>query len=226
MLGAQLRVTPDDSWLDIATESMIGAVTDALTRQRHVVVALSGGTTPWDVYERVGQVDLDWSRLTFVQADERIAPQGNPARNNVYIRHFITERVPVDYRPFPVDPCDLDAAEKLVAGVLRRPPQPIDLVVLGLGSDGHTASLIPGDPALDVDDRLVAITEPYDGYRRMTLTQPVLAGARRRLVLVRGENKRVALEATLNQGHPRLDPILAGPGTMIIADDAAGEGLH
>ncbi len=133
----------------------------------------------------LGQFEVAWDHVVVYQVDERIAPGGDPARNLTSLMAALPGHAHV--RPMPVESPDLYvAALEYAAGL----PACFDLVHLGVGDDGHTASLVPGDPVLDVVDRDVAITGTYRGHRRMTLTFPVLDRARRALWLVAGASKR------------------------------------
>ena len=159
--------------------------------------------------------DLPWDRSVVFQVDERVAPWGNPERNlTALLAELPHERV----RAMPVDDPDLDTAAERYGAEL---PPALDVVHLGLGTDGHTASLVPGDPALDVHDRLVAVTGVYEGRRRMTLTYPALNAAREIVWLVTGEPKRDALARLLAR-----DPSIPATGVrslrqLVVADAAA-----
>ena len=154
--------------------------------------------------------DVPWDRVHLLQVDERVAPYGDADRNLSALRESLT--VPARVHPMPVERDDLDAAATHYADTLTSvagsPPE-LDLVHLGLGGDGHTASLVPGDPVLDVGDRDVAITGPYQGRRRMTLTYPALDRARQVVWLVTGEDKAAMLarlcdgDATIPAGRVR-----------------------
>ena len=171
-------------------------------------VALSGGRTPLRVFVALAEADLAWERVHVYQVDERIAPEGDPARNLTHLREALLSRVPAVSHPMPVDASDLGSAIDRYGEAL---PAVFDLVHLGLGADGHTASLVPDDPVLDVDDRDVAITGIYAGHRRMTLTYPALARAASILWVVTGEDKRDALgrlmdrDPTIPAGRVRSD---------------------
>jgi 6-phosphogluconolactonase len=151
-------------------------------------LALSRGA---ELVARLGEEDLPWPLVTVYQVDERVAPSGHDDRNLTQLHTSL----PVEaVRPMPVEDLDLEAAAARYAAGL---PERLDLVHLGLGSDGHTASLVPGDPALDVHDRLVAVTQEYEGRRRMTLTYPALDATREIVWLVTGEGKRDPLSRFL-----------------------------
>ena len=148
--------------------------------------------------------DVPWDRVDLLQVDERVAPDGGDDRNLTALRESLT--APARVHPMPVERDDLEAAAKRYAATLASvagSPPVLDLVHLGLGDDGHTASLVPGDPVLDVRDREVAISGPYQGRRRMTLTYPALDRARQVLWLVTGEGK-AAMLARLHAGDAAI----------------------
>jgi 6-phosphogluconolactonase len=157
--------------------------------------AISGGEGPARIFRRLGDLGLPWSRIDTWQVDERVAPVGDPARN----RTAQTRDLPADaldgVRWMPVEEEDLEgAADRYGAGL----PERLDVVHLGLGPDGHTASLVPGDPVLEVRDRDVALTAaPYQGLRRMTMTFPMLARFARAVWFVTGADTRTAVERLL-----------------------------
>jgi 6-phosphogluconolactonase len=175
--------------------------------------------------------DLAWDKVYVVQVDERVAPAGTPERNLTGLRDNLLAHVPLppeNVCAMPVDSPDLEAAAREHALSLREiagAPPVLDLVHLGLGSDGHTASLVPGDPVLDVTDADVALTQPYQERRRMTLTFPVLNRARRILWVVTGGEKVGMLrclrdgEVTIPAGFVRRDHAL------VLADRAAAAKL-
>ena len=165
------------------------------TRGR-VSFAVSGGHTPAPAFRALSDLPVDWSRVDIYQVDERVAPDGDAARNLVGLRESLGDHVDAVVHPMPVNAPDLDAAATEYAAKL---PAVIDVVHLGLGDDGHTASLVPGDPVLDLTDASVAVTQPYRGHRRMTLTFGPLARARELVWIVAGEDKapmiRLLMEA-------------------------------
>lgn len=163
---------------------------------------------------------LQWERVTIYQVDERVAPEGDPDRNLTHLLQTISLEGALDVRPMPVTAPDLEAA---AADYARALPEKLDLVHLGLGPDGHTASLVPGDSVLEVTDRAVAVTAPYQGRRRMTLTFAGIARAREVLWLVTGADKAGAL-ARLLQGDRSIPAgRVAVHDTLVLADRAAAE---
>jgi 6-phosphogluconolactonase len=197
------------------------AARDAIGQTGRFSFAVSGGKTPWPMFARLGEVDLDWDHVDVFQVDERVAPDGDEDRNLTHIGANLPDLALERLRPMPVTEEDLDAAAMRYEAEL---PKPLDLVHLGIGPDGHTASLVPGDSALEVTDRLVALTGgEYQGRRRMTLTYPALAEARRVFWLIAGEDKRDAL-AKLLAGDPSIPAgrVEAADATVLADEAAAG----
>lgn len=182
-------------------------------------LAISGGRTPWVMLRVLSSLDVPWKNVEVLQVDERIAPVGHVDRNLTHIRESLPGQPPTGPKrihPMPVESSDLNDAVKRYEQTLvdvAGSPAVIDLVHLGLGPDGHTASLVPGDPALDVTDADVALTGVYQGRHRMTLTYPVLNRARRVLWLITGEDK-AAMLARLLRGDPAI------PAGRVRQDDA------
>jgi 6-phosphogluconolactonase len=158
-------------------------------------MAVSGGRTPWIMLRALVGEDVPWQSVQLVQVDERIAPVGDPDRNLTHLHESLLGAVPLSreqIHAMPVERLDLTTAAEQYAATLNQiagSPAVFDLVHLGLGPDGHTASLIPGDPVLEVTDKDVAVTGTYQGRRRMTLTYPIINRARRVLWLVTGSDK-------------------------------------
>jgi len=180
-------------------------------------LAVSGGRTPWTMFERLARMDVEWSDVVIFQVDERIAPVGDPTRNLTNLERSLGDRRPTIVA-MPVNDDDLDAAAATYAEGL---PRRFDLVHLGLGPDGHTASLIPGDAVLDVRDRLVALSGPYQGERRMTLTYEALARADQLLWLVTGDDKRAALSALLRGDASIPATGVEAAASLVMCDHAA-----
>ena len=199
----------------------------AVAARGRFVVAVSGGHTPWQMLRVLAGEDVPWKGVYVVQVDERVAPAGDPDRNLAHLRESLLEHAPL--RPeqvyaMPVESSDLESAARRYALTLRDiagSPPVLDLAHLGLGADGHTASLVPGDAALDVTEADVALTGPYQGRRRMTLTYPILNRSRRVLWLVTGSEKASMLvrladgDASIPAGRVRRDEAL------VLADRAA-----
>ncbi len=193
--------------------------------------AVSGGSTPWKMLAHLAQEDVPWEQLHLFQVDERVAPAGDPDRNLTHLEESLLARAPLpkqQLHAMPVEDADLEAAAQRYARELEAlagTPPALDLVHLGLGPDGHTASLVPGDPVLEVADRDVALTvHPYQDHRRMTVTFPLIARARRILWLVTGGSKVEMLErlrkgdTSIPAGRVRSDRAL------VLADRAASGG--
>lgn len=167
----------------------------AVAARGRFIMAVSGGHTPWQMLRALAEEEVPWAGVHIVQVDERVAPTGNPDRNFTHLRESLLEHAPLrpeQIHAMPVDEKDLAAAAARYALTLREiagTPPVLDLAHLGLGPDGHTASLVPGDPVLDVTDADVALTGVYQGRSRMTLTYPILNRARRVLWLVTGSDK-------------------------------------
>ncbi len=167
----------------------------AMAARGRFVMAVSGGHTPWLMLGALAGEEVPWKAMHVVQVDERVAPPGDPDRNLTHLRESLLEHAPL--RPeqiyaMPVESADLEAAAVSYAQTLREiagSPPALDLAHLGLGPDGHTASLVPGDPVLKVTAADVALTGVYQGRRRMTLTYPILNRSRSILWLVTGSEK-------------------------------------
>jgi 6-phosphogluconolactonase len=179
--------------------------------------AVSGGHTPWAMFAELARLDVPWADVELFQVDERVAPEGDPDRNLTHLRESIGD-APARVHPMPVNDPDLDKAAREYATVL---PQRFDLVHLGLGPDGHTASLVPGDPVLEVTGELVAVTQPYQSHRRMTLTYPALTRAGQLLWLVTGSDKRDPLAELLAGDESIPAGRVVATRSLVLADEAA-----
>jgi len=199
----------------------------AVAARGRFIVAFSGGHTPWKMLRALADEPMPWADVHVFQVDERVAPAGDPDRNLTHLRESLLAHCPLrpeQVHAMPVEAADLEAASRSYALTLRQiagSPAVLDLAHLGLGPDGHTASLVPGDPVLDVTDADVALTGVYQGRRRMTLTYPVLNRSRRIVWLVTGRDKADML-ARLHKGD---DSIPAGrvrrDRALVLADREA-----
>lgn len=175
----------------VAAVEIAAAAHETVRERGRFLLAVSGGRTPWQMLQFLALLEVPWDRVHLLQVDERLAPSGHPDRNLTHIKASLPSHSSRIY-PMPVEAEDPDEAAALYAQILQElagAPPVLDLIHLGLGPDGHSASLVPGDPVLDITHQDVALTEPYQGRRRMTLTYPLLNRARRRLWLVTGSEK-------------------------------------
>jgi 6-phosphogluconolactonase len=203
-IGMDIEVLNSADSVARKAASVIAAEARAAAAARgRFVVAVSGGHTPWLMLRELGNEDVPWSAVHVVQVDERVAPAGDPDRNLTHLRESLLAHaplVPEQIHAMPVESADLDAAAAQYAAALGQiagTPPVLDLVHLGLGPDGHTASLVPGDAVLDVKEAEVAVTGVYQGRRRMTLTYPAINRARRVLWVVTGSEKAQMLNLLL-----------------------------
>lgn len=189
---------------------------EAIAARGRFSLALSKASS--ELLASLAASDLPWRETSLYQVDERVAPDGDPERNLTGLLAGLPEAARGSLHAMPVGAPDLGRAAARYAAEL---PERLDLVHLGLGPDGHTASLVPGDPVLAVDDALVALTGEYQGRRRMTLTYPALDAAREIVWLVTGEEKREALGALLAGDTSSPAARIVGPRQLVVADAAA-----
>lgn len=228
----KIEVYDDDQAVSQKAATVIAQdIRDAVSARGRFVMALSGGRTPWMMLRVLAEADLPWDKIHIIQVDERIAPDGDKDRNLTHLREALLsqESLPRDHiHAMPVEAPDLSQAARDYAQTLERlvgTPPVLDLIHLGLGADGHTASLVPGDPALDITDADVATTRPYQAHNRMTLTFPVINRARRILWLVTGGEKANAL-ARLNDGDRSIPAgRVRRDAALLLADAAAAKQL-
>jgi 6-phosphogluconolactonase len=200
----------------------------AVAERGRFVVAFSGGHTPWVMLRALAREELPWESLDVVQVDERVARDGDPDRNLTHLRDCLIGPSPLrleQIHAMPVEPLPPDAAARyaLTLGKLAGLPPILDLVHLGLGPDGHTASLVPGDAALDVTTADVTLTGVYQGRRRMTLTYPIINRSRRILWLVTGGEKAGML-ARLRNADTSIPAGRIRPEQAVILADYAAAG--
>ena len=203
----------------------------AVAARGRFIMAVSGGKTPWQMLRALAGEEVPWKSVHVVQVDERIAPAGDPDRNLTHLRESLLSHSPLppeQIHAMPVEEKDLEAAATSDLITLQQmvgSPAVLDLAHLGLGPDGHTASLVPNDPVLNVTDRDVALTGVYMGRRRMTLTYPMLNRSRRILWVATGAEKAGMLprlrdgDVTIPAGRIRQDKAL------LLADRPAAEKL-
>jgi len=201
----------------------------AVLARGRFVFAVSGGTTPWQMLRHLSTEDIPWSSVYIAQVDERAAPDGHADRNLTHLRESLLAPIPPEQiLAMPVTDPDLATGATRYLHTLEAiagSPPVLDLVHLGLGPDGHTASLVPNAPVLDVADRDVAVTGEYQGRRRMTLTYPALDRARLVLWLVTGAGKADMLvrlraaDSSIPAGRVRQEH------AMVLADRDAGSKL-
>ncbi len=196
-------------------EVVAASAREAIGARGRFTFAVSGGSTPWAMFRELASADVPWERVGVWQVDERIAPDGDPDRNLTSLAPVLPAHA--ELHPMPVTEGDLEAAGERYAASL---PNVFDLIHLGMGDDGHTASLVPGDPVLDVTDRDVALTGEYRGRRRMTMTFAVLDRARRALWLVAGEDK-APMVPRLRSSDPSIPAGRVGTAEQLVIVDAA-----
>jgi 6-phosphogluconolactonase len=201
----------------------------AVSLRGRFVLALSGGRPSRLILRALADEQIVWQRLHVVQVDECLAPIGDPVRKLTHLCESLLGQTPL--RPqqiyaMPVEALDLEVAAARYALNLQKiagSPPVLDLVQLGLGPDGHTASLAPGDPVLEVLDRDVALTGVYQGRRRMTLTYPILNRSHLVLWVVTGKEKAEALRRLLEQDESIPARRVRGGTALVLADrEAAG----
>lgn len=235
----RLQIETVEEWAVSGADLLARAVDAAIERYERCIVALSGGSTPWPVFVELAARPIEWSRVVLTQADERLVTADHPERNLTEQRS-IFEGLGAAWMPLPVDAiveavgpdaiATLDSASLAAAAApaladftarlveLADEPPVLDVAQLGLGADGHTASLIAGDPAVEELRHYVAITELYGGHRRLTLTRPLFDRARIVIWLARGSSKAEPLGRLL-AGDLSIPAGLIRPRQSIIVAD-------
>jgi 6-phosphogluconolactonase len=227
----KVEILPDEKSLARRAAAVIAKEARAAVAEHgRFVMAVSGGKSPWVMLADLADEQVPWANVHVFQIDERIAPAGDPDRNYVHLRDSLLAHAPIppnQIYAMPVEMPDSELAAKLYAQTLEsvagKPPV-LDLAHLGLGPDGHTASLIPGDPVLNVTNRDIAVTGVYQGRTRMTMTYPVINRASKIMWLVSGKDK-VAAFAKLRAADPSVPAgRIRQTQSLLLADkDAAGE---
>jgi len=216
----ELEVAGDEKAASRRAAELIAAAGGEAERERnHFALAMSGGRSPWAMLAILGELEeMPWDKTELFQVDERVASPGSPDRNLTHMVLGLSMDHQAALRPMPVTQRDLEAAAREYEASL---PDRFDLVHLGLGPDGHTASLVPGDPVLDVSDRRVALTGDYQGHPRMTLTYPGLDDARRIVWLVTGPDKVEPLQKLLAGDESIPAGRVRNENMIVVADKAA-----
>jgi len=229
----KIEILPDaDAVAQRAAVFVAAAARAAVAERGRFIVAVSGGHTPWQMLRALANQEVPWDRVHVGQVDERVAPAGDPDRNLTHLRESLLSHAPL--RPEQLHAMPVEADELAVAAAqyartlvgLAGSPPVLDLVHLGLGPDGHTASLVPTDPVLEITDADVGLTGVYQGRRRMTLTYPILNRARQILWLVTGGEK-AEMFARLRDGD-RTIPAgrIRAAGAVVLADRPAAASLR
>ena len=223
----KIEVCADADAVALEAAKLIGKVArEAVAVRDKFVMAVSGGKTPWIMLRDLAHEDVPWKGMHVVQVDERVAPEGDADRNLTHLRESLLEHAPLrpeQIHAMPVEATNLEAACEWYAQVLKTlagSPPVLDLAHLGLGPDGHTASLVPGDPVLEVKDADVALTGIYQNRRRMTLTYPIINRSRRVLWLVTGSEKTGML-ARLQTGDVSIPAGRVGRDRAVVLADRA-----
>lgn len=226
-----IDVLPDADSIARAAASMIAEkARSGVAARGRFIMAVSGGRTPWMMLRELSNQDMPWEKVHVVQVDERVAPPGHADRNLTHLRDCLLTHAPLPVdriHAMPVEASDLEAAAAEYAVTLQElagSPPVLDLVHLGLGPDGHTASLVPGDPVLKVTDADVALTGIYQGRRRMTLTYPIINRARCILWLITGGEKADML-VRLRDGDLSIPAGLVRREQALVLADRAAAGL-
>jgi len=198
----------------------------AIAERGRFTIAVSGGSTPAAMFAELARLDLPWPQVHVFEVDERVAPDGDPDRNLNDLRANLLDLVPVVAHLMDVTAADLPGACRRYADELSDVTGDgvLDVVHLGLGDDGHTASWPPGDPVINVRDADVALTQPYRGRVRMTLTVPAVNRSRSVMFLAAGEGKTemvkrlVARDMSIPASHVRAD-------ASLLVDESAASSL-
>ena len=226
----KIEVYTDADVVALAAAKLIAKeARDAVASRGKFVMAVSGGKTPWVMLRDLAQEDVPWTGVHVVQVDERVAPEGDPDRNLTHLRESLLEHAPLrpeQIHAMPVEASNIEAAcvrYALTLGEIAGSPPVLDLVHLGLGPDGHTASLVPSDPVLDVKDADVALTGIYQNRRRMTLTYPIINRSRCVLWLATGAEKAGML-ARLQAGDVSIPAGRVSRDRAVVLADRAAAG--
>ena len=226
----KMEILSDPEVVAQEAAARIAAEARAAVAERGVfVMAVSGGHTPWVMLRALAGQDIPWAKVYVAQVDERVAPAGDPDRNLTHLRESLLQHallLPEQIYAMPVESSDLQSAAVQYAAVLAKiagSPPVLDLVHLGLGPDGHTASLVPGDPVLEINNADIGVTGIYQGRRRMTMTFPIINRARQVLWLITGEEK-VGMLARLREGDRSIPAGRVNQERALVLADRAATG--
>jgi 6-phosphogluconolactonase len=224
----ELEVLSDaDAVARRAAAVIAAAAREAVVSRGNFLMAVSGGKTPWVMLRALANEQVPWDKVHIFQIDERIAPAGDPDRNLTHLRESLLSQAPLraeQIHAMPVEAADPEEGARQYARTLQEfagNPPVLDLAHLGMGPDGHTASLVPGDSVLDVTDRDVALTGVYQGRNRMTLTYPMLNRSREILWLVTGREKVSMLQRLRNGDVSIPSGRIRRDNALVLADRAA-----
>ena len=225
-----IRVFADSDTVALEAAKLIANdARQAVATRGKFLMAVSGGKTPWIMLRDLARRDVPWNGVHVFQVDERIAPEGDPDRNLTHLRESLLQTAPIPSEQIyamPVESGDLKAACARYALILENlagSPPVLDLIHLGLGPDGHTASLVPKDPVLEVTNADIALSGTYQKHRRMTLTYPIINRSRRVLWLVTGSEKSGML-GRLQAGDVSIPAgRVSSNHAVILADRAAAD---
>ena len=220
-----VEVHGHDELAERAAEWIAARIEPARAARGRFTLAVSGGSTPAAMFAALSQLALPWEHMHVFQVDERVAPDGDPDRNLGDLTANLLDRVPVHAHLMDVTATDLDDAARRYAAELRAVTGDgvLDVVHLGLGDDGHTASWPPGDPVIDVDDADVALTQPYRGRVRMTLTVPTVNRARDVMFLAAGPGKAEMVHKLVAR-DPSIPASRVRPDATVLVDESAAAG--
>jgi 6-phosphogluconolactonase len=224
-----------------AYTEIIPLLEDAIAKRGSATLVLAGGGTPQPLYEKLAAADLPWDRIHLFWGDERYVSEDHPDSNYRMAKEALIDRVQIpmaNIHPMPTAAGDPAADAQLHEAHLQdffqlSPGEPLqipafDVILLGMGDDGHTASLFPGTDALQVCDHLITVGEK-SGQPRITFTYPLINQARTVIFLVAGENKQTALQQVFspdgdNGAYPSR-AVSAQENLIWMLDRAAGEGI-
>lgn len=228
----QLEVVPSQGQLALrAAEALASQLNLVLAERERALLALAGGTTPAAAYQLLGRERIAWNRVDVLLGDERWVGPEDGASNARMLHETLLAQGPASaahFHPVPTEretpQASAEAFEETLRQLCAGDPPVLDLILLGLGDDGHTASLFPGSAAAGVRDRAVTVGEGK-GLERITLTAPVLCAARQVIILVSGAAKQEALRRLLDPSESplRTPAKLVRPRTavLVLADAAA-----